>query len=277
VAQQQRQQQPQQHQPHHPQEDNHEWFLQVRCPRTGRVLRICIFPSMTPESVGRCIHQAFFQYQQMIPDPIVGMFRERDYVFHSLEYLLQADSNHTKDVYSVNYPNYRAHPPPTPRWRSVGLLMMLLTLGACYGVIEFGPEIMEYLLLAVTQTYNFLFDLPLRELYRYGPYMIGWEGAQLSEICSRITYHGDRAFWSRNMEDCEFIYAAKEEAFLRVARPVVYGVLVVLAFIGIRHLVRVYAERRRQRVDRDMVETYRAFQILLRQTYRLMGGMDRRY
>lgn len=132
----------------------------------------------------------------------------------------------------------------------------------------------------VGRAFYLIFDMPLRELYRYGPHMVGgWEGIDLPDICTRITYHGDRMFWMRNLSDCQTIYNNKEEAFVRVLRPLLYIVLLVGTFLTIRHLIAVYAENKRDRTDRAVLETYHAFSTLVklanRQMDRQMGG--RRY
>jgi hypothetical protein len=120
------------------------------------------------------------------------------------------------------------------------------------------------------EVHYIVFDLPFRELYRYGPHAIGWEGMDLAEVCSRITYHGNRDFWVRNMEECEAIYAVKEEAFLRVTRPIAYLIFLVTCFLAIRHLITRYAEGKRDKTDRAVLETYHAFQTLVRLANRQM-------
>jgi hypothetical protein len=117
-----------------------------------------------------------------------------------------------------------------------------------------------------------IFDIPIRELYRHGPSLIGWENQDLPTICSRITYHGDREFWRRNIEECHAIYGAKEEAFVRVCRPMMYVVLFGVSFLVVRHLVAVYAESKRDRTDRAVLETYHAFQAMVRV---IAGSIDR--
>jgi nitrate reductase gamma subunit len=110
-------------------------------------------------------------------------------------------------------------------------------------------------------------NMPLRELYRYGPAVIGWEGESLPKICARITFHGDELFWMRNVEECQRIFSLKEDAWLRLTRPIVYlGLLCAVVQIA-RMLVREHALQQRPQ-NRDMVETYQAFQILMRQVKR---------
>ena len=92
------------------------------------------------------------------------------------------------------------------------------------------------------------------------------------KICARITYHGDELFWSRNIEECERIYAAKELAALQVRKPIVVAFLIGIVFYMIKSIVEARALRRRERVDPNMVETYRAIQMLTRQLRRAANG-----
>lgn len=93
----------------------------------------------------------------------------------------------------------------------------------------------------------------------------------MARICARITYHGDESFWIRNIEECERIYNAKEEATLRIARPVVYFLLCYMLYQAIKSLVLLYAERKRIRPDNDMEATYRAFNVLIGQVGRAIN------
>jgi hypothetical protein len=150
-----------------------------------------------------------------------------------------------------------------PTWGTGEIVILLVVLIAAVA-LNFGSAVMDFAIMARRQVHHLVFELPFRELYRYGPHIIGWEGMELAEVCSRITYHGNRDFWSRNMEECELIYAGKEEAFLRVTRPLSYVVFLVTCFLAIRHLVTAYAETKRDRTDRVVLETYHAFQTLVR-------------
>lgn len=83
---------------------------------------------------------------------------------------------------------------------------------------------------------------------------------------------GDEQFWRRNMNECEKIYHTKEMASLHFRRPIVYFILCYLLFLMIRSLVHTAAIRRQNRPSQDMVETYKAFQMVLRV---LSRGMKR--
>ena len=174
---------------------------------------------------------------------------------------------------------------PSSYWRTS--LELFMVVGAVVALAFYrGEEVMAFMNKVVTAVvdtvvwvFQLIFDMPLRELYRYGPHLIGWEGMDLPDICTRITYHGDRMFWMRNLSDCQTIYDNKEEAFVRVLRPLVYIILLVGTFMATRHLVAVYAENKRDRTDRAVLETYHAFSTLVklasRQMDRQMGGRQR--
>jgi len=96
----------------------------------------------------------------------------------------------------------------------------------------------------------------------------------LPQICARITYHGDEDFWARNMDECQRIFDAKEDAMLRTTRPFLYVGTFVVGFWLVRSLVREHAAtllRSRSRPDREMVETYRAFHTIARQVGKAMN------
>ena len=104
---------------------------------------------------------------------------------------------------------------------------------------------------------------------RYGPSIMGWEGAPLPQICLQITHMGDEAFWKRNMDECTRIYEAKEKTALQIRKPIVYLMTLYIIFLVIRSLVQAWALRHRKReVDPDMLETYQAFNMLMRQIRR---------
>ena len=136
----------------------------------------------------------------------------------------------------------------------------------------FSPSLLDFIWLCLDDAYHAFFENPLRDLYRYGPYLVGWEGASLPEICSRITYYGDRDFWTRNVEECELIFAKKEEAFLRISRPAAYTTLVLAFYWVLRWIFSKRAEPVQRKPTHDMIETYRAIQTLSRQLSRGEGN-----
>lgn len=205
--------------------------------------------------------------QQLCSLPISGLVSEQSGIFLSLSQILYNEPS-PHDVYLLKP---RIPQPPTPKsstsifsWELIiGLLIILVAVL----FLIWGDGIAQLTFLTVTSVYEVIVQIPLRELYRYGPWVIGWEGEALSSICARITYHGDAVFWSRNMEECERIYQLKEEAFLRITRPIVY----LLTFLVLVYLVRITLQELRESrkhkrqhspVDREMLETYRAMNTL---------------
>lgn len=205
-----------------------------------------------------------------------GLFGEQDRIFHSFEHILSLSDPSWQAYCTVQPQPIIVHDDPAPEipalvW--VGAAAAIASLGYLF---YSGPQtIIHYLELVVFPlqeslfgsvhvVHDLVFNLPLRELYRHGPHLIGWEGLALAEVCNRITHFGGRDFWSRNMSECEEIYAGKEEAFLRTVRPMVYTVLCILTFYVVRNLVAVYGESKRNRTDRAVLEAYHAFQTLVR-------------
>ena len=120
-------------------------------------------------------------------------------------------------------------------------------------------------------------EWPLHEAYHRGPWFLGaWEGEALPRICARITFHGDEAFWGRNLFECERIFRAKEEAWLRLARPIVglgVAVFVVWALrlwmVAWKQLQQQRARDRQGPVDREIIDFYHAFNAVARQIHRV--------
>jgi hypothetical protein len=99
--------------------------------------------------------------------------------------------------------------------------------------------------------------------------LIGWEGASLPVICSRITYHGDEAFWTKNLDECAKIFSAKEAALLLVLKPIMYIAVFLTSVSVVRSLIRAAHV---MKPDPDMVATYKAFKVLSKQLSK--GGGD---
>lgn len=206
-----------------------------------------------------------------------GLFGERDSVFYSLQQILSSANSEAleRTMFSVHRPIIMEAPKDDFPYRA---MLEYLFVGSflATSAYYYGKEAWGFSIRLLMNIFYRIFDLPIRELYRHGPYLIGWENLDLPTICSRITYHGDRSFWSRNIEECEAIYHAKEEAFVRVCRPIMYVLLAIITFVVVRHLVSVYAENKRDRTDRIVAETYHAFQniirLITRQVDRQTGG-----
>jgi hypothetical protein len=219
---------------------------------------------MTPATLGRCILQVTMGGPVEEDDvvQVAGLFRERDQLFMSLEHILSCPDEGC--TYSLKR---RRHPVIQVPWYYQYHWMALLGISCIAILFGYG----HYLWQGVWDTASLIFEtvlnMPLRELYRYGPAFIGWEGEALPKICARITFHGDEMFWMRNVEECQRIYGFKEDAWLRLTRPMVYLILLYALVQIARMLVREHALQRRPQ-NRDMVEAYHAFQILMRQVRR---------
>ncbi|KAG7364216.1 hypothetical protein IV203_037418 [Nitzschia inconspicua] len=251
----------------------HPWILNVRCQtRSGAlaVVRVQVYPNMTDENLGHCIVQALSSYDALLPTEhtIVGLFGERDSVFYALQRILSSPESE-QQMFSLHRPLPKEDK-DDDSWYLVTLAFIVFGVTLAVALYHYGELIWSFSSGLMVSIFQQLFDIPIRELYRHGPYLIGWENLDLPTICSRITYHGDREFWRRNLEECQAIYGAKEEAFVRVCRPIMYVLLFAVLFLVIRHLVAVYGESKRDRTDRAVVETYHAFQNMIRVITRSM-------
>ena len=142
-----------------------------------------------------------------------------------------------------------------------------------------------------------ILDWPAREIYRYGPSAVGWEGRDLIDICSQMNRryyfvglglgnaaagndYEDREYWRQNPRVCETIYRMKEEGFVRMCRPLWYIAVIAVSFVAIQRLVAAaFAKNpppRLNRTDRAVLDTYRAIQILLREHLRQEGREQQR-
>jgi len=227
---------------------------------------------------------------------VAGMFRESDRVFVPLSIIYSDSHSFVGEVLCLKRPppppkRSQFRPTTKPR-RSIfltflelmGIALVAFASWYMYGSAQLvdWEYVLEEAIFKIEKgffaTINFpfwLFDVliefPLREIYRHGPSVIGWEGEPLPRICARITYHGDESFWSRNIEECEQIYYAKESAAMQVRKPIVIGFLILMLFYMIKSIVAARALRRRERIDPNMVETYRAIQMLTRQLRRAVN------
>lgn len=243
-----------------------EWSLRVRIPpgnpsSHSLILSIHITPEMTAATLAACLQQAIGLNEQ----PIVGLFQEsRMGHFYTLEHVLKTQERDV--IYTVQLtPPPPLPPKPTPWY----LQQHVWILAGCplllYWSMRYFSNVLYFLEYSTIWLYKAVVQIPLLELYRYGPWIVGWEGASLPQICSRITYHGDEMFWERNLEECQRIFSQKEEAWLKVARPLWWIVLLGLLLLSVQWLVASFRSPTSPPVDREMVETYRAWQILLQQ------------
>ena len=275
----------------------HNVVRSSRPPAPGPVVRVLVPSETTVRELGRYIVQAtgvgitpatgggtFLAGMGEVPapePPLAGLFREANAMFIPLSYVLATAKDLEREVLSLTrpLPLPRAPKPPPPQWPNfVAALVALIAIGIfvdleklMYDLFSYAERAVFLLLGLPALLAGVLIDLPLQELYRNGPSFLGWEGMPLSRVCAQVTYHGDEMFWSRNVAECERIYAAKEAAALHVARPVVYLAAAVAIFSAIRSLVRTNAIRNRYKPDRNMTELYNAFYAIMRQMQRAGG------
>lgn len=86
---------------------------------------------------------------------------------------------------------------------------------------------------------------------------------------------GDDNFWTRNMDECIRIYQEKEKSAIQIRKPIVYLAAIYVLILLIRSLIQAWAYRRRQ-VDPDMLETFQAFNMLMRQIRRGLKPVARK-
>lgn len=229
---------------------------------------------MKPTTLAECIQQTCGIDNDFRDWVIAGLFRESDCLFLSLADIIAEQDQ--ENVYSLTFPYFPA-PKQKPWLTETG--MILLGVVGLMSLWVLGPVALAYLHRWSDTLFELFVNLPLRELYRYGPSMVGWEGASLPSVCARITYHGDEAFWKRNIEECQQIFDSKEEAMLRMVRPLLYIITLALGYGVARSLVREHAlslRRTENKPDRDMLETYHAFNVIFRQMSRAMNERHQR-
>ena len=230
-------------------------------------------------------------YEDKRRNNVAGMFRESDGVFVPLSVIYSQPRAFVDDILSIKLPTRKKtqqQHKESAKKSSIfitfleifGIVSVTFASWLTYSVsqsVDWGMATnkMESLFLAMVNLPFYLFDViiefPLRELYRHGPSLIGWEGESLARICSRVTHYGDEDFWRRNMEECEGIYASKEAAAMQIRKPILIGAIVLIMFYMVKSIVEAQAMRRQQ-LDPNMVETYRAITMLARQLKRAVNN-----
>jgi hypothetical protein len=242
---------------------------------------------------------------------LVGLFGKDDRVFYSLEFILAMDpadgarrlfcvtkpvrrkAARTKDAETGNYYYLSSiFPYITVRNLPVAAGVLFLAVVIAPIVVDrfdgWNQFIISLLLLipndlpSMWQFVSYVLDWPAREMYRYGPSIIGWEGRELIDICTQMNrqyYFGgfgrdgynyeDRNYWNQNLEACQTIYRMKEESFARMCRPLWYLTVLVVGFFAIQRLIDKLLFKpsgpQLNRVDRAILDTYRAITMLTRE------------
>ena len=254
-------------------------------------------------SISNCLQQCLNYYPNNSNNGnsniIAGLFCETTQTFYSLQHILSWDNTMIKErqqyIYAVELPPVVSSSQVPADDDKEGFWMgwyhyVMDELQALYHSILSNLFILLPIILAIvlyyqynivsdsvvltyTTIYSTMIEQPLRDIYHYGPWFIGgWEGDDISTICARITYHGDAQFWIRNMNECQRIYSAKEQAFIRIVLPFIYLMCIVLFVYTIRFLIQEYQNyqfqlynNHRNPLERDMADLYHSFHVVLRQ------------
>jgi len=240
-------------------------------------------------------------------DRISGLYRESDGKFLSLSFILNEPEAITNEVLCINPPHMaddedEKHEEPKDPYKirqvyhilkllwslavenpvASGAIAPLFVIGLYYFVAVSKwlvilasrvtlRQAMSLIALSVDaiQFVNVVaVDTPIKEVYRYGPSIIGWEGMPINKICAQSTHYGDEDFWSKNSVECNEIYSSKERAALLLFRPVIYLALGALAYHGRKWWTS--NKKSDDSVDPNMEETYKALNALVKQVQRAL-------
>ena len=289
------------------------WILQVEIPETADgdsvgPAHVFIDRGMTAERLGRCILQVaspastdnwdYGEFASNQRSNLAGLFGKEDSVFYSLEFILAMDPlDGANRTFCVSKPDRRkiVSEVDDADWFSMIETHMtsnnLLIAAAVLFVATNWNFFIYSMIVAIPQdlpslwrTVSYVLDWPAREVYRYGPSIIGWEGRDMIDICTQMNRryyfvglgrdghdYEDREYWRRNPHACETIYRMKEESFARMCRPIWYLVVLVMSFFAIQRLVEKIMRPSGpplNRVDRAVLDMYRALKILSREHQR---------
>ena len=285
---------------------------------------VYIDSDMTAERLGRCIVQAVslskssctdrqlyssLEYNDSNNRILVGLFRKHDGVFFSLECILAMKSaDGERHTFCVTKPVRGAIKTTPNSDKAESSILSYITTGTflvavavvilsifiapvvidrldhwkhfIYSLLLFVPKDLP----SMWRIVSLVLDWPARELYRYGPSVVGWEGRELIDICTQMNRryyfvglgggggnnnYDDREYWRRNPDACDVIYRMKEESFVRMCRPLWYLTLMAVSFVVIQRLIAAaFAKEPPQqlnRTDRAVLQTYRALQMLVRE------------
>ena len=274
------------------------WILKVVIPSGDSnydTASVYVDPNMTAERLGQSIFQAVSSdWHRSVPEDrtsniLVGLFAN-DRVFYSLECILAMKSmDAEKRLFSITKPIKKRKviaPPQDHMSRNLYVAAIVLFLSILVFYRRFWSNLIHSIVSIVPTDLpsmwlmiSYFCDWPARELYRYGPSAIGWEGRDMIDICTlmnRRFFNGlgggrsefdDRDYWNRNMETCDTMYRMKEESFVRMCRPIWYLTLMSLCFVIVQRLLMVASYRDREKsktnpTDRAVLKTYYALQNL---------------
>jgi hypothetical protein len=262
----------------------HHFFLRYlhKHDHGGDVVRILVTPHLTTEDLGHCIAQVLPPpLLERLHLPLMGLWvQESTDIFVPLAHLLHHATEYETSIFDLPF----QRPPPAPLtnnnapsssnlkptkgpwWYEWDILavaafaIFAVTLYFFKDPLEYVERmqervvwVMEQLVRMFQSVLTAVVDTPLKRLYRDGPSILGgWEGMELAQICARITYHGDEAFWRRNLDECFRIFESKQASVLSFQTPLLQLFLVYY----IRFILRAHALRYKWRPDREMMEVY---------------------
>jgi len=242
---------------------------------------------------------------------LVGLFGKEDRVFYSLECILAMDpAEGARRIFCVkepvrwevatqneagdrgwlsifSYSNIRNLP--------VAIVVLFVAIFIAPIIVDHFDDLYHFMYSLLTlvpqdvpslwRIISFVFDWPVREVYRYGPSLVGWEGRDLVDICTQMNRryyfvglgrdsdghnnYEDREYWWHHPETCETIYRMQEESFVRMCRPLWYLTVIVVSFMAIRRFLTAFFAKEPDpqvnRIDRAVLDTYRALLMLSRE------------
>lgn len=233
---------------------------------------------MDVATLSACLQQAL-RVHDRVTTSISGLFQESTELFLPLEHILRLDDPWQRQlVYSLELPELPPRQTAAPWWEHAAIkygVIPITAVGMVYYWYSYRVHVQmsNWIGTTLTTAYHVALEGPLQETYRHGPWFVGaWEGESLPRICARITYHGDQAFWERNLLECQRIFDAKQEAWLRLSRPIVSLVIVVVLVWALRLWILAALWKLRaaelRPVDREILDFYRAFHVVTRQIHR---------
>ena len=290
------------------------WILQVEIPEIdddGNMAHVFIDPGMTATRLGRCILQvaaptSAYNFDDIASNErsnLAGLFGKDDSVFYSLEFILAMDPvDGANRIFCVSKPDRRKMDENGDSdWTSMiatymtynnvlaataVLFLAILWNTFAYSILLMIPEDLP----SLWRTVSYILDWPAREVYRYGPSIVGWEGRDMIDICTQMNRryyfvglgrnghdYEDREYWRQNPHACETIYRMKEESFARMCRPIWYLVVLVASFFALQRLVeKIFRPSGPplNRSDRAVLDMYRNLQILSREQRRYDDRRD---
>ena len=242
--------------------------------KQSTIATIFVHDEMETSELSNCVKQVFHTTLSETFDNLAGLYTDDD-TFVPLSHVIKNVSAYEKSSLNL-HPKKKPKPPPKPSSSSASNSLLqdplkVAILAATVGLAYYFGLLLQLVEFVVMIPYHFVdlcIETPIRQLYRNGPGLFGWESAPLPAICARITYTGDAEFWNKNFQECEKIYAAKEAAVMLIGKPILYFFFAMLLFTVVHALVKASAV---SKPDPDMVSCYKAVKILARQ-FRGGGG-----